>query len=90
MKTLPGCALVLVFLAACAGAPGEIKLTASDSGKTLDAAPNQVITITLDSNPTTGFKWNLVAEPDAKVLKLVASKYNAPSAPLPGAGGTET
>jgi inhibitor of cysteine peptidase len=92
MKQLLLLTLTLAGLAACSSPASEIALTKSDNGKTISAAPNQLITITLDSNATTGFKWNLTGEPDAKVLKLVVSKYNAPqnTGGLVGVGGTET
>jgi predicted secreted protein len=90
MKKFLGLILVLFSFAACTGVPSEITLTASDSGKTINVSPNQMIALTLDSNATTGFKWNLVAEPDAKVLKFVSSVYNAPASGAIGAGGTET
>lgn len=84
--------LPLFLLTACAttsSVPGEIALTQSDSGKTISAAPNQTLSIDLDSNVTTGFKWNLVSEPDGRVLKLVSSKYLEPNNPIPGKGGSE-
>ncbi len=92
MTKFVGLALLVVFLAACSTAPSEIKLTANDNGKTIEAAANQSLTITLDSNATTGYKWNLVTEPDAKVVKLVSSDYVVPtsdSQPIVGAGGAE-
>ncbi len=90
MNRFLGLALLIVVLAACTQTPGAIALTASDNGKTINAAPNQIITITLDSNATTGYQWNLVTEPNAQVLKAVSSKYNGPSVGGVGAGGTET
>lgn len=50
-------------------------------------------TVTLPSNPSTGYSWQMVKEPDGKVLKKVGSKYNEPhkqNPPIVGAGGTET
>ncbi|MBI4786176.1 MAG: protease inhibitor I42 family protein [Chloroflexi bacterium] len=90
MKTLLAFALAVVFLAGCTGQPGEIEIAESNNGQTIDATRNQTININLDSNATTGYKWNLVTEPDAKIVKLVSSKYNAPLTNLPGAGGSET
>ena len=92
MRKLIGLASVLVLLAACTSQLGTMALTASNNGATVDASVNQILNITLDSNVTTGFKWNLVTEPDAKVLKFLSSEYVAPtprSQPVAGAGGTE-
>lgn len=46
--------------------------------------------ITLDSNATTGFKWQLAAKPNQKVAKKLSSVYNDPSESIPGRGGSET
>lgn len=92
MKKLIGLASVLFLLTACAETPSTIDLDAANNGTTLETTTGQTINITLDSNVTTGYKWNLVGEPDAKVLKLLSSDYSAPGAsgtPLVGAGGKE-
>ena len=50
-----------------------------------DPASKQVV-VTLPSNPTTGYQWNVSAY-DTKLLKLVSSHYVAPQTTLIGAGG---
>ncbi len=47
-------------------------------------------TLTLPSNPSTGFSWQMLNQPDSKVLKKVGSKYNEPEKPMPGRPVTET
>jgi len=101
MQIIFGSIVVIILLAACASSsappapsaaaatPGEIALTAADNGKTINLALNQVIRINLDSNATTGFKWNLTTQPDARILKLVSSEYIAPRTPIPGRGGSK-
>lgn len=84
--------LALVSLTACAEQPTAIDLDAANNGVTLETTTGETINVTLDSNITTGYKWNLVTKPDAKVLKLLTSDYIAPGAsgtPLVGAGGKE-
>jgi predicted secreted protein len=69
-----------------------IDLDAANNGVSLETTTGETINITLDSNITTGYKWNLVTEPDAKVLKLLSSEYVEPAAsnpPVVGAGGKE-
>ncbi len=46
----------------------------------------EIVTISLSSNPTTGFEWK--AEYDSNFLKFVKKDY-FPSSNLLGAGGTE-
>ncbi len=73
-------------------AANEIALTAEDSGKTISAAQNQIVSLTLNSNPSTGYRWKFIAEPDAKILKLVSSNYfpsNTSATPLAGSGGVD-
>ncbi len=70
----------------------EIAVTASDNDKTIVVAQNQVIVLTLNSNPSTGYRWKYITEPDARILKFVSSEYipsNTSATPLVGAGGTD-
>ncbi len=85
---------IFIALAVLAGACGgdgtnAVTLTRADSGTAVQVAPAQVITLTLESNRTTGFRWQLVGRPDAAVLRLVSSEYVAPEGGLVGEGGTE-
>jgi len=91
MRKLFCLTFVLVLLTACREQPATIDLTASNNGVTLETTANQTINLTLDSNATTGYKWNLAAEPDSTVLKLVSSEYVVPKTgtPVVGAGGKE-
>ncbi len=82
--------LALVVLIGCSFQSGNVDLNSNNNGATVDASPNQMINIQLESNVTTGFKWNLVTEPDAKVVKFISSKYNGPIGGGVGAGGSET
>ena len=58
-----------------------------------EVAVGDQFSVTLDSNATTGFRWQLAAPLDESVVKLAASQYLAPTpsggAPLVGAGGRE-
>ena len=74
---------------AASSEPNMIQLDSNSNGKQINAAPNQTIVIILDSNPTTGFKWNLITGPDAKILEFVSSDYQAVGTPIPGCGGRE-
>ena len=46
-------------------------------------------TITLDSNPTTGYQWKLSDNFTEGIVKLVKSEYVAPETEMRGAGGQE-
>ena len=90
MKKLLALALVVMLLTACTAQVGGIDLTETNHGQTIDATRNQTINVKLDSNATTGYKWNLVTEPNDTIVKLVSSKYNAPVGGGVGAGGSES
>ena len=51
-------------------------------------AQNPTITITLPSNPTTGFAWS-IQKYDTNLLKLVSQKYTPPNSHLMGASGIQ-
>lgn len=67
-------------------------LTESNNGQSLNLKVNEMIQIRLESNITTGFKWNLSNETDANIVTLIYSGYKQASTDkkLVGAGGYET
>jgi len=72
----------------------EESVDASFAGKEVEVAVGGSLIVTLESNPTTGFKWELIEVTDQAVLELVESKYEpgkeaCQEPPVPGAGGTE-
>ncbi len=56
----------------------------------LDVTTGQEFSITLASNSTTGYHWELAAPLDETFIKLLGSEYNAPETRLVGVGGQET
>jgi predicted secreted protein len=57
-------------------------------------APGQRFNIPLDSNPSTGYRWQLAKAPDESVVKLVGSAYQQANPgggapPRPGQAGFE-
>ena len=61
----------------------------TDPEKQIATSPGQEFKITLGSNRTTGFMWELAAPLDESVVKLSGSEYKAPQSRLEGAGGAE-
>jgi inhibitor of cysteine peptidase len=55
----------------------------------LDVAVSQEFNITLASNPTTGYQWELAAPLDEAVVKLVSREYKGTETMILGAGGHE-
>jgi inhibitor of cysteine peptidase len=66
-------------------------LTESDNDQRLNLKVNEVVKVKLESNITTGFRWNLSNETDTNIVSLVSSDYKENSADKKlGAGGYET
>lgn len=89
--TLCAAALLMGALAACAPAAPDLPLTDKDNGKQVTLAIGQELTLALESNPSTGFAWE-VADLNAGLLVQVGDpEYKAPQsgAPLVGAAGTQ-
>jgi inhibitor of cysteine peptidase len=84
-----------LVLVACDSSPEPtsttVNLTAADNGTTRTLHPTDALVVTLDSNVTTGFRWELSGRPDTNVMSLEGSEYLAPSTSpgVVGAGGQE-
>jgi inhibitor of cysteine peptidase len=61
----------------------------TDPTQLIVVSPNQTFEIVMPSNPSTGYRWNLVNEVDANVLVLVEQSYIAEQPVLAGSGGVE-
>ncbi len=81
--------LAAPFLAALALAAPPVQLRAADNGRIVRLAPGTPVVVSLASNPSTGFRWKLLAALDGRVVRLVSHRYVAPTSRLVGAPGTE-
>ena len=87
----------VVFLTACA-APTPAPAV-DPAGSTMPALtdPSQPITvkagdtfmIVMDSNPSTGYHWEMIGPLDDGHLELVSREYTASEPVMPGSGGVE-
>jgi len=70
----------------------EITLSESDPGRTIDVNPGQRLAIRLNSNRTTGYRWELAAPAAGVLTKLGEPSYTAEAtaAGAAGGGGIET
>ena len=102
---MPARLLVLAaLLAGCAPAPdassssdgaSRVSLTATDAGRPQALAVGQRVTVTLASNPTTGYRWALADSANGALARDGNAAYTqepspAGSLPVAGRGGTET
>jgi inhibitor of cysteine peptidase len=82
--------LVFALFSGC-GANGT-SLTEADNGKTINLQPGETLTLTLESNPTTGYSWQVMELDNAVLTQEGDPEYKQSSGAegLVGAGGTET
>ena len=70
------------------GGKEEVEIGLEDSGKQVTLGVDQALILTLESNPTTGYGWEL-SEIDEAVLKQIYHEYTPDRPTLPGSGGQE-
>ncbi len=64
----------------------EVSLTQEDKGKSVTMSPGDSLHITLNENPSTGFRWT-VEGADNDALELLSSDYVPATRPVPGGSG---
>ncbi|MEW6059048.1 MAG: protease inhibitor I42 family protein [Actinomycetota bacterium] len=82
-------ALAIVACGDESNSPKSVELSVEDDGRDFALNPGDELTVTLESNASTGFRWVLVTEPDSGVLELLGSEYIAATTDLVGAPGVE-
>ncbi len=61
----------------------------NDSTSNIDVKVGKEFVLSLSSNQTTGYQWQLAEPLDESILELKDSKYKAPETERVGAGGKE-
>lgn len=100
LKLILTCLMVAIPLSlfACSAAPEPLPVDAVDAsyaGKEVEIAVGGSLTVTLESNPTTGFQWSESAQiSDQSVIEQLDHEFMAPEdlddrPPPPGTGGKE-
>lgn len=75
--------LLAILLAAC-------KSTTEIGPKGLvETSVGKEFKIVLDSNPSTGYHWEIVGDLDDKVVEFVSKDYRADQPAAPGSGGSD-
>lgn len=85
-------AAAAVAIAACGPDPliEGIFLDEEDAGTTVSVPLGAEVVVELESNPTTGYEWALLEEPDPSVLRLADQEYEPTTPPdVAGGGGVE-
>ncbi len=83
-------ALLGVGLVSCADGDDDVLvLTADQSGSEIDLGAGERFEIHLESNPSTGFAWEISAMTTPDLVTLDERRYVEPDGDLVGAAGTE-
>src|ERR1051326_5591925 len=64
-------------------------LDKSADGREIELAVGDEFDITLDENPTTGFRWRVTSD-GSPACALIKDEFNAPTENRPGQGGSHT
>ena len=89
--SLPLLILVLV-LAGCGGKPTQPpvdQLVITEPGKSLEVTAGNEFKIIIDSNPSTGYHWELIGNLDETLIQFVSKDYRADEPVLAGSGGSD-
>ena len=93
MRTLGIVVVAAVLgLGRCGDGPlvDAIFLDEEDAGTSVSVAAGTEVVVELASNPTTGYAWEVLEEPDPSVLRLIDQEYESTSPPdVDGGGGVE-
>jgi len=82
-------ALLLIVVVLMTYGPREVHLTAADNDGTIELKEGQVVSITLEANPTTGYTWEVVEPLDEQVVRQVGEIEFKPESEAIGAGGVQ-
>ena len=79
--------LLTVLLSGC-NSSKELKLDIGDSGSQVEVKKGQILAISLESNPTTGYRWEVLKINESSLEQLGESEFiSSESEGLVGAGG---
>jgi len=83
------CALLVGLLAACGGDDGGVVLYGADSTSEIAVVADETIEVRLESNPSTGYTWELSAMSTPGVVELIESSFEDSGKDIEGAPGIE-
>jgi len=66
--------LLAVPITGAAAAPASLWVTAADSGKSFSVSPGEIIYATLQTNPSTGYTWMYLHQPNDPFVRFVSEK----------------
>jgi inhibitor of cysteine peptidase len=84
MKRIFALLVTAILSAACSQSTGP-----SDPGIQIETRAGQEFKIILESNPSTGYHWEIIGELDASIVELASREYRADLPITAGSGGSD-
>lgn len=84
--------IAALSLTACGGKPTDAPvphLEISDAGKTIEVAAGSEFKIVIESNPSTGYHWELIGNLNDALIQFISKDYRASEPVMPGSGGKD-
>jgi len=85
--------LTILILAIACSTSKEVKVVASATGSLVELRKGQILVFTLESNPTTGFQWEVIKNDESVLQQKGEAEFKSSDTsnpPASGKGGTET
>jgi len=84
--------IVLVSTVGCGSGSREVKMVDSDNGERVELKTGELLIVTLESNPSTGYAWEVSQTDETILMQKGKGEFQQVTQPegLVGAGGTET
>ena len=95
MKKISIISLLAILLASCASPTptpnpaGNTRPALTDPAQPIEVQAGEMIHIVVDSNPSTGYHWEIIGPLDDAHLEFVSREYVGSEPALPGSGGVE-
>ncbi len=81
---------LVLLLTACGGKPTEEPIyPISEAGRIIEVTAGNEFKIMIESNPSTGYHWEVIGELDESIVQFVAREYRASEPVMPGSGGKD-
>ncbi len=93
LSTLGLLLILSALLFSGCGLAKEVKLDAAANGRQVELQKGQTLVITLESNPTTGYRWEVVELEESILRQMGEPEFKVSDSrepPPPGTGGWET
>lgn len=87
--------LLMLFLSACAAPqptidPAQSTMPAlTDPSQPISVNAGEVFMIVVESNPSTGYHWEIVGDLNENVVRFISREYTAAEPVMPGSSGVD-